>query len=922
MKGSGASRVGVWLRSVVGRERLEDSMEEEIRFHLEARAAALMAQGVPAREAARRARVEFGGVESHKDGMRSAFGVRWWDELLADVRYGSRILRTNRGFTAIAVVSLALAIGANTTIFSLANEMLYRRLGIPRAQELRLLTLRGRTPMVVHSSWGSNYIEDGIETLDMFTYPVYRQLQAETRTLGPIVGFKDLWRVNITAGGEARSGDAQLVSGNFYNALEVKPQLGRPILPSDDGEPGTGAVAVISDGLWRRAFGASPAVLGRAMNVNGTTVTIVGVNPRGFTGAQAAQASPEVFMPLSMLSNLQQVFGTENPLSSADMWWVNLMARARPGVSPELAAANLNAVFTAAVQGTMQIKKGDHVPTVVIGDGSRGLNETAREFKQPVYVLLGLTGLVLLLACANIANLMLARATAREREMSVRLALGASRSRVLRQILTESLLISGLGGVLGLLLGYLGRDVLPRLMQASWQGNQTHIDFDWRVFLFAVAITVATGLLFGLLPAWRSSRGDVNTALKEAGRASSRRRRAWTGKLIVAFQVALSTLLVASSALFVRTLVNLDHVQTGMRSEGLIEFDLAPSAKRYPGRRSVEVVDRVEQALRAVPGVQGVAFAAPALLAGSQWNNGFDVEGAPQHKYTEDEASPYLSSVGEQFLPMMGIRILRGRNFGSQDTATSPRVSIINQTIARKFFPTMDPIGRRFSMSSGPEGKTKKTFYTIIGVCADTLYSQIRQPVLPLHFELYKQNDNALGGTVVVRTDEKASALVPTLRRVVQRIDPDLPLTSVRTQREQIDADLQSERMFASLTVGFGVLALLLACVGIYGVMAYTVTQRTNEIGIRLALGAPRGQVRAMVLREATGLAVAGVAVGLGVVLGLVQLVKSMLYGLQPRDPVSLGCTAVVLFGVAMVAGWIPAARASRVEPMQALRHE
>lgn len=910
------------FRTILYRNRVEQEMSEEISFHLEARTAELVSQGLTARQAVRQARIEFGPLETHKHDMRSAFGLHWFDDLRADFRYAVRVLRASPSFTAIAIFSLALAIGANTTIFSLANQMLYLRLSVPQPEQLRVLTLRGRTPLVIHSSWNStNTEEDGYKKTDVFTYPTYRQLQAKNRTLNSIAAFMNLGRVNITANGNAQAGKAQLISGNFYTTLRVDPQLGRPILPSDDGTPESGSVALISDSFWSRAFGRNPSAVGSVLNVNGIDVTIIGVNPGGFTGAQSAQFSPEVFLPLSMVGELQQTF-RKNPLADPTLWWVHLIARARPDSSAAQVSANLNSAFTAAVQGTLKINKGDNIPTVVVNDGSRGLNPNMSEFAQPLHVLLALTGLVLLLACVNIANLMLARAAAREREMSVRLALGASRTRVLRQILTESLLLSTLGGTLGLLLAFLCRNLLPGLIELPWHTDRTVVAFDWHVFGFAAAITITTGLLFGLLPAWRSSQGDLNRPLKEAGRSATRRRHAWTGKSIVAFQLALSTLLVASSALFLRTLINLSHVQPGFRTQGLLMVDLAASTKRYPGHRSVELTERIEAAFRAVPGVQAAAFANPPLLANSDSDTDFNLENdSYKKKHQSESIYPNYSRVGEQFLPMMNIPILYGRNFGTQDIATSAKVSIINQALARHYFPNQYPIGRRFDMGDGPDGKTK-VFYTIIGVCGDTLYSSVRQPVKLLHFELYRQNDDAYGGTYLLSTTLPTNTLIPTLRQVVQRIDPDIPLTNIRTQEEQIDADLQQERLFASLTTGFGILALLLACVGIYGIMSYTVTQRTNEIGIRLALGAPRATVRAMVLRESTFLASAGVLTGLVVTMTLVRLVKTMLYGLQPLDPTSLVATALILLVVALAAGYIPAARASRVEPIKALRHE
>jgi predicted permease len=506
--------------------------------------------------------------------------------------------------------------------------------------------------------------------------------------------------------------------------------------------------------------------------------------------------------------------------------------------------------------------------------------------------------------------------------MSVRLALGAGRWRIMRQVLAESLLLSFMGGALGLLMGYCGRTALPSLISNSWDQVETNVPFSWKVFVFTAGITVGTGILFGLLPAWSSTRAEIGAALKQGSQTASRRRKAWTGKAIVAFQVALSTLLVMAAGLFIQTLFRLNSVDPGFRPDHLILFDISAPSQRYAHAKDVALHVRLEESLRSVPGVQGLSASGLPFLAGESMNGGFYLEGVPELKGTSDEVNqyPYYALVGTDFLSVMKIPMLAGRTFNARDTETSPPVSIINESLARKFFPNQNPIGKRFS-TLGPDDKDRK-WVQIVGICRDTRYDSLRTPPGPLHFELYRQQDSADTLTYIVRTGMKPEAIVPSLRAAVQRIDRDLPLMDVRTQREQIDATTQQERMFATLTAGFGVLALALACVGIYGIMAYTVSQRTNEIGIRLALGAERGQVRGMVLREASWLAVFGVAAGLAVALALGRVVKSMLYGLQPADPLSLAGAGCLLLAVALLSGWVPAMRAARVEPMEALRHE
>ena len=899
-------------------------MEEEISFHLEARAADLMREGLTSKEAMRQARLEFGGVATHKDDIRQSLGLRWWDELRGDLRYAAHLLRKSPGFTLIAVGSLALAIGANTTIFSAANEMLYEQLGVPHPEQLRLFTLTADDHSVIHSSWGNrDSTPNGGFRYNSFTYPIYQQLRAQNRVLEDIFAFKDLGRLNVTIGGTAQSEDAQLVSGNFYQQMQVPPVLGRTILPADDGAPGTGAVAVISDGFWSRVFGRSPHVIGKRIVVDMTPVTIVGVNPKGFTGANSVQRSPDLFMPLSMMLLLHAPLGDSGPiLSSTTLYWVQLMARVKPGIPLEQARASLKVALSAAIRATTKLEKGETLPDIQLEDGSKGMNHYGTAYAEPLHVLLGMVAGVLLLACANMANLMLARASARQREMSVRLALGASRSRILRQVLTESLMLSCIGGTLGLALGYWSRAALPNLLANAWSSVEMQVPFNWKVFAFTAGLTIGAGILFGIFPAWAATHAEIGVALKQAGQTATRRRKAWSGKAIVAFQVALSTLLVVAAGLFLRTLINLNSIDPGFRPENLVLFGVDAPSQRYPAPRNVALHARLEDALRSVPGVEGVTATDIPLLSNSDASTTFMVEGGLEVKSVAGDTSLNANTahVGTDFMSVMKIPMVAGRAFTRQDTETAPRVAIVNQSFVRKFFPHQNPIGRRLGRGQHPDKDTK--WVQIIGVCADTRYDRLRSDPPPLYFDLYRQQADVGGLTYIVRTSMKPEAIVPSLRAAVQGIDPDLPLMDVRTQEQQIDANLQQERMFASLTSGFGLLALTLACVGIYGIMAYTVVQRTNEIGIRLALGAMRSQVRGMVLREAGWLAVLGVASGLVAAVALGRLVRSMLYGLQPADPIALALAGGLLLLVALVAGWLPALRASRVEPMEALRRE
>jgi predicted permease len=927
------SQLRSYLNSLLHRGSVESNIEAELRTHIELRAEDLQRTGLTPAEALRRARIEFGPIETHKENIRSSLGLRLLgllliDELRADLRYAIRMLRRSPGFTAIAVASLALAIGANTTIFSYANQVLFVRLGVPHPEQLRVFRLTGDDHIAVRGIAGNDaYVsDDGHFHLGLFPYPAYRELRQQNHFVEDIVAFMQLEDVDITAAGTPEVGKAELVSGNFYSQMQVKPQIGRPIEAADDGAPAAGAVTVISDGFWHREFGGAQDVIGKTIRVNMTPVTIIGVNPPSFRGTVAADTSaPEVFLPMSMLFALIPESGGKHPLLDPNDFVVQLMARVKPGISPSAAGAALDSSFNAAFRGTAIVNKGETVPKLSLEDGSRGITSGIRNLLQPLYVLLGLAGLVLLLACANIANLMLARASLRQREMSVRMALGAGQGRILRQVLTESLLISAMGGLAGLLLGYVSRNLIPWLMHTGWDGGEMPIGFDWRVFGFTSAATLLTGIVFGVAPAWRSTRADINTALKDGARTSTRRRKPWSGKAIVGFQVGLSTLLVVSAIFFLRTLFNLNSVDPGFRTQNLLLVDVTPPRTESLLSQSSTLHSRVKDALATVPGVQEVTYVNHPLGAHSYWRSQFLVEGIQRDPASDLKKTgnvgeqAMVSYVGPRFFSTMSIPILAGRGFTAEDTESSIPVSVVNQALVRKFFPNTNPIGKRFRRGLNDK---KTRWIEIIGICADTRYNDMREPTPPVHFDLDRQSAAPGGMTYIISSAVQPAVLVPSLRRALQEIDPDLPLNHIRTQQQQIDASMQQERMFASLTAGFGLLALALACVGIYGIMAYTVSQRTNEIGIRMALGARTRQVLWMILRESSWLALLGIAAGIAAALGLTRFVRTMLYGLQPTDPATFIPAALLLLAIAIAAGYGPARRASRIDPMQALRHE
>jgi predicted permease len=907
------------IANLFSRSQVDREIQDELRSHIEMRIEDSIAAGMSPEAARRDALLKFGNPVVMKEKVASmdfALGV---DTFLRDLRYAWRMLWRSKGFTAVAVGSLALGIGANTIIFSLAKGVLLDRLAVPHPESLRFLsTLNGdRSP--VHAMWGSGYENEMLQ----FSYPIYQALQHQNRehpVLEDVFAYKALDpgdRLTATFDAHAEVVTAQMVSGNYYQQLGVRPQLGREISPQDDGTPGTGNVIVLSDSAWSRLFGRAADVVGKTIQLNLIPMTIVGVNPPGFTGAASVQLEPDVFFPLSMQPVLHPM-GKDHPsvLDDKNLFWVQVMARAKPDVPAETARAALQTWMDQAIRANMVLEKNAEMPVLKLSDGSRGMSEANRDYSTQVYVLATLTGFVLLLACANLANLLLARSATRQREMAVRLALGASRGRVLGQVLTESLLLSSLGGAAGLTLGYLGRSVIPHLYSAPWQTTSVRGDFDAGILAFTAAVSILTGVLFGIAPAWQATRTAVNSGLKDAAASTTRRRKGLAGRGLVVLQVALSMLLVIGAGLFGSTLRNLYKGQLGFSAEHIFLFSLRVPESRYPAPKDVQLHLRMEERLGRVPGVSELTLSSMPVLGGGGWNGTFKPTDQPERQGMDGVAM--MNNVGASFFDTYRIPLLYGRGFSATDTGASPPVAVVNDKLARKFWPKGSPLGKTFRM--GPEDKPR--LVEIVGVVSDAKYDNLKRAAPATVYFPYAQADSATEMTYVVKSPLDAGIMAPRLRDAIAEIDKDLPMRDVRTQQAQIDATTSQQRTFAVLTGAFGVLALTLACIGIYGLMAYDVARRTSEIGIRMALGARAPQMLGMVLREASWMAVVGILFGLGGALLLTKYVKSMLYGLTPNDPWVMGGAAALLLLVAVLAGWGPARRASRIDPMKALRHE
>jgi predicted permease len=842
-----------------------------------------------------------------------------------DLRYGARMLMKAPGFTLVAVLSLALGIGANTALFSLVDTVLLKKLPVKDPEQLVLFEwLAGdsfRLPML--SGYSNLDKTTGLKTSTSFSYPAFMRLREQNQALSDLFAFEAIEQLNVQAGEQAEITSGQVVSGNYYAGLGVQPLIGRTITDEDD-RPTASPVVVLNYRYWQRRFGLDPAVLGRQINVNNIACTVIGVTPREFEGTLQIGESPDLSLPMTLEPQLRANSGSL--LAKADAWWLQMMGRLKPGVTREQAQASLEAVF---VQSAMEMEAAlpppgqgqpaqlleNDRPRLRLTSGSRGLNEERVQYQKSLWLLMGVVGLVLLIACANVANLLLARSEARRKEIAVRLAMGASRRRLMRQLLTESLLLAALGGITGTLLALWGKDVLVYLR--PWGDAPMNFDLalDWRVLGFTVALCVLTGMLFGLAPALRATRVSLTTALKDSvkGSGGGTVRSLLTKSLIVA-QVAMSLLLLVGAGLFIRTLRNLQKVDAGFNQQNLLLFRVDPRLNGYEKERLADLYSRMSERLEAVPGVRAVTFSRHALLSGSRSSSAAYFPGAEVRPGMRNPV--YRHNVRANFFETMEIPLLLGRNLSPRDDKNSPRVVVVNQTFAQRYFPNENPLGKRFGFSPEKSGDIE-----IVGVVRDTKYDSLREETPPTVYSNYLQ-ETVGQMNFEIRTAGDPSAVVPAIRRAVGEVDPRVAVFEIRTQAEQTSELLAQERLFTTMLSFFGLLAQLLAAIGIYGVMAYSVAQRTHEIGIRMALGAQTRDILRMVVSQGMILALVGVGVGLGAAFYLTRLLSKLLFGVTTSDPLTFAGVTLILALAALAACFIPARRAAKVDPMEALRYE
>ncbi len=824
--------------------------------------------------------------------------------LCTDIRYTFRQLRQSPGFAAVAVVSLALGIGAGTAIFSLVNGILLRSLPVPDPHELRVLHWTGIDPQIGNFH-GSISTGDGPGTTgDAVAYPVFSSLRQDCNSVADIFGYKRLYGVTMRARREAFVAEGVMVSDNFFSALGVRPLLGR-LLSNEDYQPGAAPTTAITYSSWQRHFDGDPGVLGQSILYNGHDFTVVGVLPREFGGVSPA-VETAFYVPMSVQSQLEPTL----PLTSRDAWWVQLMARLRPETSEAQFQAAVEVAFTREAGSIM----GE--PEVVVRDGRYGPDYGERDYYgKALLLLLGVVGVVLLVACANLAGLSLARGAARRREFAVRTAIGAGRWRLIRQSLTESLLVALLGGGLGILLASWGKTAISRLLVGSPEPLHYDTSLDVVVLGFALATALVTALLSGLLPALRVSGVDCFGELKERAALGSPRLR--LGRLLVSAQIALSMLLLTGAGLYARTLINLVTIDAGFATENLLLFQVSAGNAGYQRAQTVALYDDIQRSLTAIPGVRSAAVSQFALLAGRMSGGGFF--SLPGHSF-EGPLKPqaHRLTVSETFFATMGIPLRLGRELRVTDTADAAKVVVVNETFARKYLPGEDPIGQTLRTD---EWRGQGVDWQIVGVCADAKYTDIKDEAPPTVYFSFRQDFTA-GTFFAVRTSLPPLAVATAARKAVAAIDADIPLAHITTQKQIRDGSISQERLFAYLCGALAVLALLLSCIGLYGLMAYNVARRTNEIGVRMALGATGRSIAGPILREALLLAGVGIAIGIPVALALGRIIKGQLYGVTPSDPLTLIAGAALLVIVAISAACWPAHRTAKVDPMEALRYE
>ncbi|MGC2422345.1 MAG: ABC transporter permease [Candidatus Acidiferrales bacterium] len=948
-------RLRAWLvrwGGLFNKRRQDRELAEELESHLQMHIEENLGRGMTPEEARRQALIKLGGVEQTKEKYRDRRGFPLLESLLQDVRFGLRMLRKNPGFTAVAVLTLALGIGANAAIFSLLDAVLLRPLPIRDQRGLVLLQWHAhKGPRFDdYSGFGDCEGRAGPNLKDAwscsFSSPMFDAIRANAKVFDGIFAFAGPERARLTGNGPASMADAEIVSGDYFNVLGVRAAIGRTIQPADDAVS-SAPVAVLSYGYWQSAFGGNRSVVGRTIRLNDVPFTVVGVSEPSFTRLSPGKTQ-DMWIPRSIFP---RVGFTENwsKIESPGSAWLAVVARLKPGISRARAEATASLIFrNELVYGSKPLLEAKEDPRISLIPAQEGLTGSRGEYTTPLYLLMLAVGIVLLIACANVAGLLLARSAARAKEIAVRLALGAGRVRVARQLLTESVLLSVLGGLLGIVFAYVGVHAVAALISGgSADAFPFPVTLDMRILGFTAGLSILSGILFGLAPVRQATLADLTPALKDASGGLPVISRAGKGRLsigsvLVVVQVALAIVVLAGAGLLVRTFQNLKDLDPGFDSRNVLLFAMDPALAGYKTEQIQSLYQSLQKEFGALPGVTSVSYSAIALLSGGYWRGGVKIEGQG------DTVDVDLQSVGVRFFETMRIPLLSGRTFSPADftnDTSMPSMSssteqpsgttpapisvplpvVVNQRFVQTYCAKQNPIGINLSKDgsssasgNGTDDKTRSRQYLVVGVVGDVKYAYLRTGILPTVY-LPK---NGGGAHFELRTAVSPQSVLPAVRSVIARHDADLPLFDISTESEEIDKQLSRERALARLSGFFGGLALLLACTGLYGLLAYEVTRRTHEVGIRTALGAQHWDVLKLVLGRGMALAMVGTVAGIVGALGVTRFLQTLLFGVKPIDAATFLAVAVLLLLVALLACYIPARRAMRVDPMVALRYE
>jgi predicted permease len=904
------------------RGQFHRDMEEEMSFHFDAVVKELEAGGMEHAEARRQARLRFGSLDSVEERTHSAAAFAW-ESAVHDLRYAFRVLRKNRILTAVVVLSLALGIGANVSIFTVMNAVMLRMLPVREPEQLVLLTSAVKPGFFpenyIHDFEGSTYIDEktGLNIGSSVSTQTYELIKKENTVLDQTFAFAaNDQEVNVGLEGKAEPGKVQAVSGNFFDGLGVVPVLGRVIAAYDDGSTAI-PVAVVSYKFWVNQFGADRAVVGKKITINDTPVEIVGIAPAEFFGVDPSIA-PDFWLPLSFYrTQWMRNAGPDEDLNDHFVWWLSVVGRLKPQITRAQATAELSVLFARSI-GAQPGTSGDpKTPVLVLQDAKTGLNQLRLSFSKSLWLLMAMVGVVLLIACANVAALLLARATARQREVATRMSLGARRGRVMRQLLTESLVLSVAGGLVGLALSHWITRFLVALLDRRRDSIGLNVHLDPLVLTFTMVISIGCGLLFGLAPAMRATSAGIVPMLKQTGATASLSGRHFRfGKLLVGTQVALCVLLLIAAGLLVRTLKTLQKVDLGFNKNRVATFVVRPGMNGYKNPIVLSYYQELTRRLQSLPGVHSVTYAQFGPIGEGMTTSETYV---PGYNTPEKKADYNRHVVGENYFTTLQIPVLMGRALGPQDTATAKHVVVINETAVKTIFHGDNPIGRAMVMGSRKEPNACE----VVGVVRDVRYAHVRDDVPPtVYFPIEQMKIVPGQASFLLRGESDPKILFREISATALALNPNVPVVKIKAEDTLVNQNLYMEQTFALLSSAFAAVGLLLACIGLYGTIAYTVMQRTKEIGVRIALGAAREKIVTMVLREALIVVAWGLGLGVAAAWLSTGLLKSQLYGLSPHDSWTITVAIFSILLVTLGAGFVPARKASRIDPMVALRYE